>query len=537
MDNKNKKSFGALFYEADEINEQLICPCCKNKYNDPRVVECGASFCMSCIELLTKNGENGFKCPVCDDYHILPNQGWYKNLNLGKICEKKAAGVSRGPQADTLSHQLDELKLKLDDFTSERSFSEEKINEYCNKLRNEVQLSTDELLKSINILNARLIEQIDTYERNSKLDFEKKDKTRLNQLSLESYEFHSKWTEYLKELKLDDLQLKSASNKAALKTAQVNNEAEQFLNNLFNNSLLTFKKSNASLLSSSIGCLSYANAKKSGHDLKIVNLNSHFLDDCVDFVGLLHTFYFKVLHSQDICLAYPYNNDKYVQILMFDRCFELSTEKRLELEYDCARFEIAELEKSIAFCFIERKADACSRIESFDFNLKSKKKELTFSYAIDAIDGYGNNVYIATRTIKEEEWYLTVNILDENLVLLKSIQQSDLKRPFANPLKIKNLKVAEKFFVFLVGAEIVVMNRKTRKMSKRFHIAESKIMLNGSKNGILAYDSKRNELVSYDFQGGLQSFKLNGIRNTVELVDCSNEKFFFYDSLLDCLYF
>ena len=146
MEFGNKKKFFPTFYEEDEINEQLICPCCKNKYNDPRVVECGASFCMSCIESLVKEGGNGFDCPVCDDYHVLSKKGCFKNLNLGKLCEKKAAGVSRGPQADTFSHQLDELKLKLDDFTSERSFSEDKINEYCNKLRNEVQLSTDELI-------------------------------------------------------------------------------------------------------------------------------------------------------------------------------------------------------------------------------------------------------------------------------------------------------------------------------------------------------------------------------------------------------
>ena len=149
---------------------------------------------MSCIESLVKEEGNGFDCPVCDDYHILPNQGWYKNLNLEKLCENKAAGVSRGPQADTLSKQLDELKLKLDDFTNEHCFSEDKINEYCDKLRNEVQLSTDELIKSINIFNARLIEQIDIYEENAKLDFAKMDKTRSDTFSPQSYEFHIKWT-------------------------------------------------------------------------------------------------------------------------------------------------------------------------------------------------------------------------------------------------------------------------------------------------------------------------------------------------------
>ena len=51
-----------MIYEENQINEIIRCPYCKNKCNDPRIIECGASFCMQCIELLIKEGENGFKC-------------------------------------------------------------------------------------------------------------------------------------------------------------------------------------------------------------------------------------------------------------------------------------------------------------------------------------------------------------------------------------------------------------------------------------------------------------------------------------------
>ena len=58
-----------MFYEENEINELIICPYCKTKYNDPRLMECGDSFCMPCIELLINNSEKGFKCPVGNDFH------------------------------------------------------------------------------------------------------------------------------------------------------------------------------------------------------------------------------------------------------------------------------------------------------------------------------------------------------------------------------------------------------------------------------------------------------------------------------------
>ena len=68
-----------MFYEENEIGELVICPYCKNKYDDPRIVSCGNSFCMPCIEFLAKEESNGFKCPDCDEFHETPNNGFSKN--------------------------------------------------------------------------------------------------------------------------------------------------------------------------------------------------------------------------------------------------------------------------------------------------------------------------------------------------------------------------------------------------------------------------------------------------------------------------
>ena len=90
-----------LFYEETEISELVICPCCKNNYHDPRLIECGSSFCMPCIEFLTKSDTNGFQCPVCDKFHEQPKNGYLKNTTLTKLCDKKANKVSRSPLANS----------------------------------------------------------------------------------------------------------------------------------------------------------------------------------------------------------------------------------------------------------------------------------------------------------------------------------------------------------------------------------------------------------------------------------------------------
>ena len=131
-----------MFYEEKDIIEVIRCPYCKNKYNDPRFIECGASFCMPCIELLLKDGENGFKCPECEDFHEQPKKGYSKITNLSKLCEIKAKEVSRGSLVDSLKAQLDEIKLKLNELSNGNNLGVDKIKDYCDKLRNEAQLRT-----------------------------------------------------------------------------------------------------------------------------------------------------------------------------------------------------------------------------------------------------------------------------------------------------------------------------------------------------------------------------------------------------------
>ena len=130
------------------MNDRIICPYCKNKYNDPRLMECGDSFCMPCIELLTSHGGVGFNCPVCDELDQEPVNGYPKNLNLGKLCEKKEAEVSRDALTQSLSSQLAEIQLNLDKLALDLELGVDLIKDYCDT----PDLQQDKLLSRLKIL-------------------------------------------------------------------------------------------------------------------------------------------------------------------------------------------------------------------------------------------------------------------------------------------------------------------------------------------------------------------------------------------------
>ena len=90
-----------------------------------------------------KNGENGFDCPECNDFHKMPLNGYLINPKIAKLCDKLAVAVSR--------HQIDDCIKK--------------IKENCDHIRNEAQLISEELIGTIQTNKLELLEQIDAYRR------------------------------------------------------------------------------------------------------------------------------------------------------------------------------------------------------------------------------------------------------------------------------------------------------------------------------------------------------------------------------------
>ena len=263
----------------------------------------------------------------------------------------KANEVSNSPLAQTLKAQLDEIKLKLDDLSKENNLGADKIREYCDGLRNEVQLSSEELIENINKHNLELIEQINDYETKSMLDFNKESKIQLDSFIQEMNEFHTKWVDYLKQLKLEESDLNGASHQAIECLVQINKENELILVKLFNDNLLTFNKNSNETNSSIVGSL--LNSDIQPNKLKhLINLNPHNLPSWCKF-NKEYPISLKLLNDGKISAAYRKSDFKEIELVIFDSNLNRLHQKDCITARNFQTFQLTSMaNNSIVLCFV-----------------------------------------------------------------------------------------------------------------------------------------------------------------------------------------
>ena len=558
-----------MFYEEKEISELILCPYCKNKYNDPRIVECSSSFCMPCIEFLTKNDENGFKCPVCDDFHETPKKGYLKNPNLAKLCDKKAVEVSRSKQAEDFKRKLGNFKQNLDKLANKNKPSIEIIKEYCDNLRNEVQLSSEELIETIKKYNLELIEQINAYERSSLLDFNKQNKIILDDFIGRMYAFHSKWIEYFKQLKLDDNAMIVASNEADGYLEQIKSENEEILlDKTFNGKVFKFNKNSTELKSSIIGSLINANRKLNfskqlsylqAHQL--TGLNNHNQPITVKFLN----------GDGRILLAHrELNYNSHVKLKIFDKNLNFLHEKLCQTARYFKSFQLKTMKNnSIILCLVNSnqsnngyynsyqsdddndsicKTCTLSIMSLYDDKLK-KLKKISLNYVVCSMDSFENKIFCLSeenskessiRSRKSNNSNRSIYVYDSRLIMLQHLEETYSSLSFSIPNSISKMQVCESFYVLFNITEIILMDKDDDGTIKaRFNVKSNDYLLNPDANALLAYDNVLKQVISYDFDGKSQAFSaiFSNPNASIQLVDCLNEKLLFLDPSSNCLYF
>jgi len=62
---------------AKQLDDMTVCPICTEVYTDPRVLLCGHTFCLKCIETWSKDKQSGHNvaCPLCRKELTLPGNG------------------------------------------------------------------------------------------------------------------------------------------------------------------------------------------------------------------------------------------------------------------------------------------------------------------------------------------------------------------------------------------------------------------------------------------------------------------------------
>jgi len=246
-----------MFYGENEIINILNCSKCKEKLDEPKILPCGVTVCSICLRSIHVNNKK-FKCIVCNDDHVMPENGLPFNIAVQALLSIQPKEVYRSLAVETLKKTLEAVLKNKNLLQNACSNSIERIKELCIETRNEAQLASEQVIKQINDLNDHFIKEINQYQLETIKSYQsnKVDKEKIMTTINELDSFHSKWTEYLKQIKINDETILEANNEAL----RFNEKAIQELTNLdyfiFNKGLIKFtKNSNNKLEKSLLGSL------------------------------------------------------------------------------------------------------------------------------------------------------------------------------------------------------------------------------------------------------------------------------------------
>jgi hypothetical protein len=185
----------------------------------------------------------------------MPENGLPVNKTILTLLSTKPAEVYRSKAVETLKEQLNTMRKNLTSLKFSVNNGEEKIKEECIELRNQVQLATEQTIQQINDYNDEFIREIKQFEENTIQTYRSNEMNieKANKIIKELDEFDLKWTQYLKQTKINDDEIIRATNEAN----NLNNGAKQeqsYLNNfIFKNGALKFIKGSVKLEKSILG--------------------------------------------------------------------------------------------------------------------------------------------------------------------------------------------------------------------------------------------------------------------------------------------
>jgi hypothetical protein len=477
---------------------------------------------MPCIEFLTKEGTNGFQCPVCENFHEQPKKGYLKNPTLAKLCDKKANKVYRSSLGKAFEAQLDELKQSMDKLALENDLGADKIKEYYEDLRNEVQLHLEELIESLKKQSSELIRKIDEYEIEAALKFDAYYNIEMDDFLSETRRFHEKWADYLKQFEINKEELKLASLETKKLQHKLNKESDLFLSKLFRFNLAKFEKSAPPHFGRLVN-----EAVKQSYIQTLHGLNDFHLGAKVDCKNITKCS-IKPLSNGTICIAYFKHQEAGLWIEVWDKDVN-----RLHNAYKnhsvYGELQLVELNQAIVLCLFDFKTGdqgaSLSAFVKYDLSLNYlSHKSLLFE--INYADVHQDKLYLLARSSDGNSRHIYV--YDESLEMLENIQLGISEGlPFYTPKSVTRMTVAEKYFVFLNGTNVLLMDRLDGEIKQTFCINNIDFVLDSRNDRIMAYDAELGKLVCFDFQG--ESFEISWAKlKTFELFDFVHDKFMFF---------
>jgi len=437
-----------MFFQADKINNLLVCNVCEQKMMDPRIFPCGKSVCNRCVDNLADANKNHLVCDDCGKTHEIPRDGFPKNLLTQKLLELEFKEVSQSKHIVEFREILESLNSMKKDIEVTLKAGDAEIRDHCDKARNDMQLAFEQTKLKLDDIHKDFMNEIDQHEKKcqEKFKFIQQNKADIEKALNESNDFIVESGQLLRQFQIDDIQLTTFQDRARDLLSYLEVTKDKLKRDMFNECLLKFEKT-LDINSGSIGKIIRQNIQmyfvENVKKMREFGLNSKVNEtDFFMSVGRLN--------KNNIFSLYKSNNS--LNLLIMDKNFStlfemknLIQSKKIEklINFEC--FSSSNM-KTI-FIFTEEKhfdkEHLIFKIRSFDkdFSILSKLKldrEPT-DYEVN-----GENLFL----LSNNQDFFTIAIYNSTLEKVEEFGQADPLLPFFFTPKMYGLSVNDNYFIF-----------------------------------------------------------------------------------------
>lgn len=424
-----------------------------------------------------------------------------------------------------------------------------KLNEYCNDLKNEIQLESEIKIEKIKAFNIELIKKIEDYEQTciDKLKCDDQFKSNFETTTDDLSSFYTKWVEYLNKAKIDDSELKKVSMEANKLLEKVDRESLEFRNKLFNGKIMKFDKNPKEIDSSIIGVIKNTDIKwKKISDMRFLSLKTK--------INQSEKLKVKLCEYGDFWIVSVEASRSVLNMAKLDNFGNIINRANIPaIKSRCTYMPISDFKLAIIntefFVFISYNTslDDCSDTETQDafsiinpkgnFYLKKYDQYLKFKQEIrcsniSLLATFDNKLY----ALAKQNTYSILFVYDNNLVQLNKFDQHLADSPYHFSNSISQIGINANYYILLDDYRIRLMNKHNGIIKKSFYFNSNSFLLFQEEN-IIKFDPDSKMLVSYDLNGIVSEYKLENITTSFQLVDCCNEHLAFLDPAQLCLQF
>lgn len=469
----------------DIIADILTCPKCKQKFDDPRILPCGETLCHRCILLNFDAINNGINCDYCMFFHKLSLTfiAFPPNKRIEKLLEQEEIKIIESNLFNQFKQLLSDLKQASEDLKTNKNNSVLNVKEYCDSLRHDMQLTTDNLIAEIQKQKEKLLGEIQIYENECLKHIEKVTPClnfELNSVLLDSHKFQNKWNEYLSFQVVKESDLSNARESGSELLRRLNKEKNVLKQFQLNENIAIFRASKVDL--NLIGIIHYENL---AHSLiimeKFCKIDLKYKLNAID-ITYFDSFYVQCFEDGDFLFSFP-SSPFNIKLILFRYGSVL---KDYEIVQPTSKFKQT-IHKNKIFLF-------CS------YSQKLRLLDKNFS-TLDEIN-VGEEILSLTATDD-----LLYCLTDKNIVLkydhsLKltqriKVNQETLDGIIVPETKLSNLK-AHKDFLYLSNPNgIIAINLRNLKEFKKIKINEKQFIFYGEK--IVSLNN--GNLIFYDLNG------------------------------------